>query len=170
MKDGVPELGDRVAWSKKDDPASGRRGTVSGWHDDKHVAVKWDDGEERCVWVGFLRTLPKLGEKAACQDCGAEGVVVCTINADVDDDFDAALARMVKVPLEPSAYQPGGLTCRLCETRRLKSALPPRGLCANCGRPNASAMRKDLGSTRSFCDDRCINEFLKTRLEDERGD
>lgn len=104
----------------------------------------------------------KVGDIGHCSDCGAAGFVVTTNLAGTD--LDRELQRRVSTPLEPSAYAAGGLTCRLCETLRFKSALPERGVCAACGKHNAMAMAKDLGATRSFCDTACINAFINARL------
>lgn len=104
----------------------------------------------------------KVGDLEHCSDCGVDGVVVTTNVAGTD--LDRELQRMVSSPLEPSAYEPGGLTCRLCETTRFKSVLPERGVCAACGKHNARATAADLGATRSFCDTACINAFINARL------
>ena len=144
-------------------PRAGQRGTVEGQHDDEHFLVKWESGEETIPWAGFLKRIPRIGEEAACGDCGACGVVVCTVNAGHEDDFDPKLAASVKVALEPSAHG-AGLTCRSCETQRLKTALPRRGICVHCGKTNAAAVSKDLGPTRSFCDEGCVNAYVNVRL------
>lgn len=96
----------------------------------------------------------KVGEFGRCVDCDSTGVVVTT-NVD-GTDLDRELARRTKVPLEPSAYSPGGLTCRPCETTRFRSALPVRSVCPQCGREN----QKDASATRSFCNDACVTAFL----------
>ena len=100
----------------------------------------------------------KVGDSDRCADCDASGVVVTT-NVH-GTDLNKELQRSAKTPLEPSAYEPGGLTCRACETLRFKSALPERGVCAACGKHNARAMARDLGATRSFCDDDCISAWV----------
>lgn len=103
-----------------------------------------------------------VGDLAACMDCDSAGVIVCT---DVlGSDFDQALQRRVELPLEPSAYEPPGLTCRACEASRFRGVLPVRGACAACGRPNAKAIKQDLGATRSFCGDACVSTYVNRRL------
>ena len=99
-----------------------------------------------------------VGDLDRCIDCEIGGVVVTT-NVH-GTDLNMELQRSVKTPLEPSAYEPGGLTCRACEKLRFKAALPERGVCAACGRYNAKASARDLGATRSFCDDACVSNWI----------
>jgi len=109
----------------------------------------------------------KVGDLFRCSDCGTGGVVVTT---DLEGtDFDRELQRRVNLPLEPSAYGSGDLTCRPCETLRLKAVLPERGVCAACGKHNAKAVARDLGATRSFCDDVCISAWVNRRLGLDRS-
>ncbi len=101
----------------------------------------------------------RLGDMTVCSVCGRDGIVVSTDGS----DYDLKLRRSVPktlVAVEPSAFEPPGLTCEDCERLRLKAALPTRGRCAWCGKP---AKRSDLASGRSFCNDDCISAFLTAR-------
>lgn len=89
-------------------------------------------------------------------DCGRTGTVVATS----PENWDEHLGPRVALPLEPSVYDPPGLTCRDCEAKRFKAVLPERGICPRCGKPNRAAIKDDLGVTRSFCGDACITGFL----------
>lgn len=101
----------------------------------------------------------KVGEVGLCVDCKAPGMIVST---SIDgSDFDVDLARRSSKALEPSAYSPLGLTCSPCEANRVRLAMPPRGVCPACGKDS----KADLGATRSFCGDACINAFLERHLK-----
>ncbi len=98
----------------------------------------------------------RLGDLASCSACGRDGIVVSTDGNDYDLKLRQNMPKSL-VAVEPSAFEPGGLTCEDCERSRFKTALPVRGECAWCGKP---ATKKDLASSRSFCDDGCISAFL----------
>jgi len=101
----------------------------------------------------------RVGSEALCGECRKPGVVVATNEA----DYDTAIERSTKTPLEVSVYPPFGLTCRECETGRLKSALPKRGVCPACGKPKTDSPMKDPGFASSFCDDVCRTSWLRSR-------
>lgn len=100
----------------------------------------------------------KVGDVEKCVDCGGSGVVVTTTFE--GHDLDRELARRSPLPLEPSVYEPAGLTCRPCEAIRLRQAMPKRGVCPACGKENLKATLQDMPGTRSFCDDACLSEFV----------
>lgn len=55
------EIGDRVTCANCIGPTShDRRGYITRRPNDVHMTVRWDDGEERLIWVGFLRKLSIL--------------------------------------------------------------------------------------------------------------
>ena len=96
----------------------------------------------------------KVGDLEKCVGCGISGVVVST---GVDGlDYDKVLAKSTKVPLENSVLLVG-MACRACELKAFRQALPERGICPSCGKPNRKAIDGDLGATRAFCDDDCIS-------------
>jgi len=101
----------------------------------------------------------RVGAEALCGECRKPGVVVATSEA----DYDAAIDRAAKVALEASVYPPFGLTCRECETGRLKNALHERGACPACGKTRA-----DSGFASSFCNDACRNAWLAKQASRDR--
>jgi hypothetical protein len=88
----------------------------------------------------------RVGVEALCGDCKKPGTVVATDAT----DYDPVLEQSAKTSLEVSVYSPHGLTCRDCETLRLKAALPRRGACPACGKEKG-----DRGFAESFCSDAC---------------